>query len=325
MAGSSAARLLVADDDPDILELVATVLHSAGYDVIQARDGEDALRLARQCDPDLLLLDVDMPGTNGYEVCRQLQDAGPLAPPVIFLTASGDATSRVAGLDSGAVDYVVKPFHSDELTARVRAALRTKAARDALAAEASTDGLTGLVNRRQVDLRAEELVALSRRHSRPLSCLMVDVDHFKQVNDTYGHAAGDAILRELAERFRAASRTSDVPGRYGGEEFILLLPETDAAGALAMAEKIRVSVAERPFVIPVSGAGDSAGPQAQPTTAGEPHPLSIPVRVSVGVAARDPGMLDAEALYAAADAALYEAKRQGRDRVRLAPPALGII
>src|SRR6266545_6010867 len=199
------ARILVADDDQDIRELIQRVLEMAGYDVTAVDSGTAVLETVPQVRPDLVVLDVSMPGADGYEVCRQLQSTGGAAPPVIFLTAHSRTSDRVTGLDLGAVDYVVKPFEPDELTARVRAALRQKVARDVLAAEAATDGLTGLLNRRELDARAAELIALSRRHSRPLSCLMIDVDYFKRINDTHGHAAGDEVLRQVAERIRRAS------------------------------------------------------------------------------------------------------------------------
>jgi two-component system cell cycle response regulator len=239
-----------------------------------------------------------------------LQTEGPTAPPVIFLTARGAASDRVAGLDLGAVDYVVKPFDAAELTARVRVALRQKAARDALAAEAATDGLTGLLNRRELDARAAELIALSRRYSRPLSCLMIDVDHFKQINDAYGHAAGDEVLRQVARRIRAGCRVSDVAGRYGGEEFTLLLPDTDIEGAVAVAEKLRGAVSAEPVRAAIA---DSAMAEAGAVI------VDVNVRVSVGVAVRQPTMLDPESLYAAADNALYRAKQAGRDQVSVAP------
>jgi diguanylate cyclase (GGDEF)-like protein len=279
----------------------------AGYDVTAVESGTRVLEVVPQVQPDLVILDVSMPGATGYDVCRQLQAAGPHAPPVIFLTAHGTTSDRVTGLDLGAVDYVVKPFVPAELTARARAALRQKVARDALAAEAATDGLTGLLNRRELDSRATELIALSRRYTRPLACLMIDIDHFKQVNDTYGHAAGDEVLRQVAARIRGVCRASDVAGRYGGEEFVLLLPDTDVNGALAVAEKVRTAVADGAISLPTAA---SAG--------------GIAVRVSVGVAGREATMLDPQALYAAADGALYQAKQMGRNRVSVAPLSGGL-
>lgn len=300
--GGGRPRILVADDDPDILFLLEHVLGKAGYEVLRAADGAEALALAREQDPDLLVLDVSMPHADGYAVCRQIQDDGPGGPPVIFLTAQAHTAARVSGLDAGAVDYITKPFDAEELHARVRAALRTKTTRDALAVEAATDALTGLLNRSQLGPRVSELVSSSRRHRRPLACLMIDLDHFKAINDTYGHAAGDAVLVETARRFATVGRAEDVLIRYGGEEFLALLPETDAAGALAAADKLRGALA--------------AGPVVVETETGARLPISV--RASVGVACWDDAMGDAALLIAAADEALYRAKAAGRDRVQLA-------
>jgi diguanylate cyclase (GGDEF)-like protein len=294
-------RVLVADDDPDLLEFVSTLLTRDGYEVIRATHGEEALELARRRLPDLLVLDVSMPYLDGYAVCREVQAMGPDAPPVIFLTARSETQDRILGLDAGAVDYVVKPFSGAELRARVRAALRTKIASDRLREEAATDPLTGLENRQHLGPRITELVGAARRHGRPLACLMVDLDHFKAVNDTYGHPAGDAVLAEVANRLRAAKRVSDSLIRYGGEEFLLLAPETDAQGAVTLAEKIRSALAAAPIV-------HEAGVAA----------IAISLRASVGVAVLTEEMYDGALLVAAADRALYQAKAQGRNRVVLA-------
>jgi len=295
-------RILVADDDPDILFLVSRILEREGYDVVRAANGQDALRLARERLPDLLILDISMPGTDGYTVCREIQSVGASAPPVIFLTAHAHTSARVAGLDAGAVDYIVKPFEPAELTARVRAALRSKTVRDALATEASTDPLTGLANRNHLGTRLAELVASARRYGRPLACLMLDIDHFKDVNDTYGHLAGDDVLREVAARLRIGRRASDVLVRFGGEEFLAMLPETDLRGALAVAEKLRIRIAGTPIsILPEVG-----------------RAFDVTVSVSVGVASWSERLGDGAGLVAAADEALYQAKQSGRNRVAAA-------
>jgi two-component system, cell cycle response regulator len=288
--------VLVADDDRVTRAMVSSWLTGAGYDVIAAADGDQALELARERGPDLLLVDVTMPGRDGYEVCRAIQAESRTPPPVIFLTAHSQTNARVAGLDAGAVDYIVKPFANEELVARVRAALRTKAVHDGLAETAARDGLTGVFNRRELDVRAEQAAALAARHGRPLACLLLDVDHFKNINDTYGHAAGDTVLREAARRICTASRISDIVGRYGGEEFVVLLPETDGEGAVAAADKLRADLASTAVVV------------------GE---TSITVRASVGAAVWGATMSTVADLYAAADRALYRAKELGRDRTEL--------
>jgi diguanylate cyclase (GGDEF)-like protein len=264
--------------------------------VIAAPDGEQALMLAAEHDPDLLLVDVTMPGMDGYDVCRAIQAGGSNAPPVIFLTAHTQITSRVAGLDAGAVDYIVKPFEQTELIARVRAALRSKAARDEFAEQATRDPLTGLFNRRQLDVLSGEAIAVAKRYGRDLSCLMVDLDRFKSVNDQHGHAAGDTVLREAARRFAESIRAADILGRYGGEEFLLLLPETGALAAVTAANKLRSALAASPFDL---GA------------------LDLQVTASIGVAAWHDGMSASASLYAAADEALYRAKELGRNRTEL--------
>jgi two-component system cell cycle response regulator len=281
--------------------MVSSWLTGAGYEVIAASDGDQALQLAGEYGPDLLLVDVTMPGRDGYDVCRAIQAESSTAPPVIFLTAHGQTNARVAGLDAGAVDYIVKPFANEELVARVRAALRTKAVRDGLADTAARDGLTGVFNRRGLDACAAQAVALARRHSRPFSCLLLDIDHFKQVNDTYGHAVGDRVLREAARRIREHSRVTDTVGRYGGEEFVVLLPETSGHEAVAAADKLRAHLGSIPVVVGTT---------------------SIAIRASIGVAAWSKAMGAAADLDAAADQALYRAKDLGRNRTELYhPPA----
>jgi diguanylate cyclase (GGDEF)-like protein len=294
--------ILVADDDDDIRSLVELRLRKAGYTVVSAADGGEALRLAKEHDPDLLVLDVSMPVLDGYAVCREVQALGPDAPPVIFLTARTHAAGVLEGFEVGASDYVTKPFRPAELLVRVQATLRTKALRDAYAYDATTDALTGLLNRRGLATRAAEALSIAQRHARPLACLIVDLDHFKEVNDTFGHAAGDRALQATGHRIRDNVRASDVVARYGGEEFLLLLPEADEQGAHAVADKLRRVVAASPVEIEDVDGSSTA----------------IALEVSVGVACWDAAMSDAEELYAAADRALYEAKGRGRNRVVLA-------
>jgi two-component system cell cycle response regulator len=223
------------------------------------------------------------------------------------MTSSEESGERISILDAGALDTVAKPFDPDELAARVRVAIRTKRLVDELMESAATDPLTGLPNRHQIDLRVVEAVALAMRTGRPLACLMLDLDDFKAINDTYGHAAGDSVLRESARRLREAIRASDVVGRFGGEEFLMLLPDTDAAGALTLAEKLRAHFAAESFSIPpVFGPAVATGADARRT---------VSVTASIGAACWDQRMTIADDLPAAADGALYRAKSLGRDRV----------
>jgi diguanylate cyclase (GGDEF)-like protein len=299
-APEAGACVLIADDDPDILGLLAFLLERDGYSVVKAIDGLHALRLARECRPDLCVLDLSMPGVDGYTVCRELQALGPSAPPVIFLTAHAHTGARVEGLDAGAVDYIVKPFDREELRARIRAALRTKTVRDQLAVEAATDPLTGLMNRANVGA-LDEHVASACASGSPLAVLMIDLDHFKNVNDLHGHPAGDAVLRQVARRFMRAMRDTDVLIRFGGEEFLALLTGTDTIGAVTMAARLRESLESSPIVV-----------------TGEGRPVEVSMRASVGVATLRDGRDTSTALIEAADRALYRAKSLGRDRVELA-------
>ena len=282
--------VLVADDDPDIRSLVVRLLERDGYAVVSARDGDEALELARRERPDVAVLDVGMPGRNGYVVCRELQGFGAGAPAVVFLTARTDVEDRVEGLDAGAVDYPAKPFQQAELRARVRVALRTKQRLAALEVDAASDALTGLFNRRRLDVLVKDRIALARRQQQPLACAMVDLDNFKQINDQLGHAAGDNALRSVAQTLRRVTRASDIVARYGGDEFVVVASETDAVGAVVLAERLRIALAV---------AADA----------------SVSPRASIGVAGWSESMQEPDDLYAAADRALYRAKALGRDRV----------
>lgn len=287
--------VLVAEDDPDIRALIRNRVQHAGFRVAVAASGDEALELARTLRPDVLLLDVGLPVLDGFEVCRVLNQDPGTAPAVIFLTARTTTDERVRGLGVGAVDYIAKPFEAAELVARIQAALRTKQLVDGLARRASTDALTGLLNRDELDRRLVEHVALARR-GRPLACLMLDIDHFKLLNDRYGHVAGDEVLREVARRLQRANvRSSDLSFRYGGEEFLLLLPDTGLEGASVAAEKVLNGVASRPVEL-------SPG-------------LEVGIGLSIGAAVWSATMSGPAELVAAADEALYEAKRTGRGRV----------
>ncbi len=288
--------VLVADDDESIRELLMTLLDEAGYAVVAAEDGAEAVAMAVEQPPDVAVLDVMMPRMNGFEACRAIKsDRRSADVPVILLTALAQTGSKVEGLDCGATDYVTKPFDAAELLARLRSALAEKTRRDALAAEALTDILTGLINRRGLEQQLDQLLAHSERVEEVLSLIMFDADRFKTVNDTYGHDIGDVVLTGLAQRAREVMRAQDVVGRFGGEEFMAILPSAGHDAALAAAERLRANV-ERTPITTATGA--------------------MSVTVSVGVATTLPGS-DTErvALVAAADQALYTAKRLGRNRV----------
>jgi two-component system cell cycle response regulator len=266
-------------------------------------NAHDGLRSAQGNPPDLVLLDLDLPDVSGFDVCRELKaDPRTMNIPVLFLTGTEDPSVKAAALDLGAIDYITKPFDPAELRARVRSALRTKRYHDLLAARAQLDGLTGLWNRGYFDRRLEGELSAALRHHHPLAIALIDLDHFKRLNDTYGHPFGDQILQTFASTLTRTVRASDVACRYGGEEFVVILRDTARGEAVRAAERIRCMVRELNMT--------SRGQQ-------------VAVTASVGVASLDKkaaaghGGLKVRAaeLIQAADSALYQAKGNGRDQV----------
>jgi diguanylate cyclase (GGDEF)-like protein len=309
-------NILLVDDDPRTIQIMARILAQSG-DLRFATSGREALGMARE--PDLVLLDADMPGMSGFEVCAAMKaDPGLSDVPVIFVTNHSDSEFEVAAFEIGAVDFIAKPVSAPLVLARVRTQLRVKRLADELRRTATTDGLTGVANRRQFDdvLGREWLRA--RRAGDPLALLMIDVDHFKLYNDRYGHPAGDACLRNVARTLVGASlRPADLVARYGGEEFVLLLPLTPRGGAELMGQRI------------LGGVEALEIPHDTSPTAGH-------LTVSVGVACYDDesecwtaGSSDSrfaddlrkhfgpQDLVQAADKALYAAKHAGRAQARL--------
>ncbi len=326
-AASVEGRLiLVADDDKGIVRQVRAGLDHQGYRFVEATDGAQALTALRQHHPDLLLMDVEMPGLGGVEVCRivkanqGVQTFGFI--PVILMTARRSG-GKIEGLELGADDYLVKPFDMLELSARVKAMLRLKALQDALVQKnkeldkanhelelrrrelldlSRTDGLTGLVNRRHFDERLVGEFTRSERYRSPLSCLLLDIDHFKKVNDTYGHPFGDVVIKEVAGVAKRTVRDVDVLARYGGEEIVALLPETPPEEAWHVAERVRLGVEAMRL---------TCRTLAEPTV--------VRCTVSIGVATYPAQAIEsAEALVQAADECLYSAKQGGRNQVKQA-------
>jgi two-component system, cell cycle response regulator len=304
MTAQSPALVLVAENSGEIRAELLRQLGERGYRVAEAGDGAAALALVERAPPDVVLLDHELEGEDGMAVLDRLRAHDELAAvPVIMLTRSRDPELLVEALRRGADDYLRKPFDPAELDARMKAALRVKRLHDALldanrrlARQALTDDLTGLANRRHGGRQLEREVALCVRHGRLLALVRVDVDHFKAINDSHGHQAGDEVLVEVARRLSEAVRGGDELARWGGDEFVAILPGTDKAGALRAAERLRAAVA----AAPVQAAG-----------------RELPVTVSVGWAhwAGD----TPDDLLARADRALYRAKDDGRDTVF--PPA----
>lgn len=304
-------RILVVDDDPETGRLVSRWFAGQPFEVIEARDGNEGLRLARSELPDLILLDIKMPGRDGLSVANQLkQDPATLGIPVVLLTACRDVDSKVKAFNAGAEDYVEKPFRLEELDARIQSWLRRRdmlrglesrvrnlsASKDELEKLLTLDEKTGLFNFREFQRRLKDEFQRARRYDTPLSLVFLDLDHFKEVNDTLGHPAGDQVLQEFATLVAGGARANDVASRYGGEEFAVILPHTDREMAYRVAERIRNAVREFLFL-------ESETPRR--------------VTVSAGVATypAGPDIDSVDGLIRAADRALYEAKDAGRDRV----------
>ena len=300
-------RILIAEDDVTSRLLLKRVLENWGYDVTATTDGSEALQALQAEDaPRLAILDWMMPGMDGVDVCRRVRSRETLQPPyIILLTALGDKESVVTGLEAGADDYVGKPYDPDELHARLEVGRRLVELNDelleaqhALEILARTDALTGVLNRGAIVMELEREAERAAREGVPLGLGMLDIDHFKLVNDTHGHAAGDAVLCEVVRRVLGVMRPYDSFGRFGGEEFLVLVPGSGERELRDVLERIRSVIGSAAIVV-------------------DGHELAV--TVSLGGATR--GRESADDLIARADDALYAAKEQGRDRVVLAVSA----
>jgi len=291
--------ILVVEDHADIRDLLRLQLEFDGYDVLESETGELAIDLLRAQHVDLAILDAELPGMSGYDVLTTLaRDLPSVNVPVLFLSGRTSTDDIVEAFRLGAHDHIAKPFRGKELRARVAAAIQLKRRHDELRQEnvkldsaSRTDVLTGLANRRKLEADIDALTGMARRHDQPFSVALVDVDHFKSVNDTYGHSAGDEVLCAIAARLQEALRVEDVAGRWGGEEFLFLLPMTDLPGARVVGERLRLAVAAEPVRI-------SDG-------------TLVVVSISVGVATGT----DVPEVLLRADGALYRAKAGGRNLV----------
>jgi two-component system cell cycle response regulator len=296
------AKILMIDDSKIMHVVVQARLAADGLDFHSAYSGEEGIALAKALDPDLILLDIEMPSPNGFEVCRRLKDLPAVANiPVIFLSGLSSSDEKVHGLNLGAIDYITKPFEAAELQARVRASLRNKELLDLLSKKAMIDGLTGMYNRGYFDQRLLEEIAFATRHHRPLSCVMIDIDHFKTVNDTYGHGYGDLVLKGVASAIQRTCRSEDILCRYGGEEFAMLSRETQSESALALAARLLIVVQNEKF------------------TRGN---ITVSVTCSIGVAEFT---LGDDSLVEQADIALYASKRDGRNRATFFSEAVPLV
>jgi len=308
------ATVLVIDDSPVHRAQIVRAVEPAGvFDrVIEADDGLQGLKILLNDPVDVVLCDLEMPGLDGEKLLH-VKEATPRSNnvPFVFLTASGNLDRRVRLLETGAADLIVKPFHLGELIARLRLHLRVKRLQDelrvkneTLARLSTTDVLTGLRTRRY----SHEVLSIeflrARRYHSALTVMMADLDHFKKVNDTYGHPTGDAVLRGVADLLLSMLRSSDVAGRYGGEEIIVVLAQSEIDGGRQLAERWRQAVESATFQSP------------------DGH--SVSVEISIGLAGYDPSMESAEDLVGRSDAALYRAKDAGRNCVAVwEPPSSG--
>ncbi|MBI3099924.1 MAG: diguanylate cyclase [Planctomycetes bacterium] len=302
-------RVLVADDDAVFRRMAEALLSKWGYEVITCVDGAEALRILQGPEaPHLAVLDWVMPGLDGTQICREVraQSGKPYTYILVLTAAKVEKENLIEGMDAGADDYLLKPYDAGELKARLQAGRRIVelqdqliAARESLRTQATHDTLTGLWNRGAIIEFLHKEVERARRSSAPLSVAMADLDHFKQINDTRGHAVGDAVLRIAARRLMPCLRPYDSIGRYGGEEFLVVLPGCGEADAVATAERLRNSLGATPIET-------SAGP--------------VPVTLSLGVASSPAGETGAgeDDLLRASDDALYQAKNGGRNRVAVA-------
>jgi two-component system cell cycle response regulator len=304
------ARILLIDDDRGQADELRKQLDILGYETLWAHDGVNGLKLINAELPDVVVLDMALPDIDAHEVCRWIKMQG-RGVPVIMLTVKGEGGDRVLGLHTGADDYLPKPFNWEELNAHIYACLRTRNIQDELRNKnrqleellhqvekmAVTDALTGLYNRRRFLETLQKEYHRAHRYNIPLSCLMIDLDQFKAVNDTYGHEAGDAVLSEMGALLLKTFRDIDTVARYGGEEFTAILPETDRTAAAKAAKRVLTAVSAHPFT-------------------GKPTALHL--TVSVGISAiPDEAVTSPDQLIQAADFALYVAKQAGRNRIEV--------
>lgn len=302
-------RILVADDHPSTLEHLADVLEDWGYQVTKVDDGEQAWEILQRPDaPRIVLLDRQMPGLDGLEIVRRIrQQAQEPYIYVLLLTVFDQESQLVAGLQAGADDYIVKPFRAHELQARIEAGRRILemqqellVTRDRLHSQATTDPVTGLWNRSAIlDILDKEL-ARAARDSTSVGLVIIDLDNFKQINDAYGHPAGDEVLLECGQRMRGCVRTYDATGRYGGDEFLSVHPRCNLDETVMLGERLRREIARQHVML-----GDA--------------PLWV--TASAGVVCSDAfPQANSEQLIELADQALYQAKRLGRNRLELVEP-----
>lgn len=294
----SIPNVLVVDDSPDVHRLLRARLRDLNVSFINAHNGIEAMQMAKELDPAIILLDLDMPDIDGFEVLRKLKDdATTINIPVIVISGLHGTEEKVTAFDLGVIDYITKPFELSELRARVRSALRIQSLLTMLSERAHVDGLTGLWNRSHFDSRWVEEVAASQRHGRPLSLAIIDVDHFKSINDIFGHPVGDVTLQTVAKVVQSCSRETDICCRYGGEEFVIIMPETAPEAAVKLCDRVRTTLENLTW----------------------PQMPERVVTASVGVAGCTTNpTLDSTEWIALADQCLYRSKEGGRNKTTFA-------
>ena len=305
-------RILIADDNPVQIEHLRRCLNKTGFDVYFTADANEVVDIAEGIIPDLILLDVVMPEIDGYTVCEALKSKDLTKDiPIIFITSKSDKWDKVKGFSIGAFDYITKPFFIEEAVARIRNAINLKQFQDDLKKKNSIleilsirDELTLLYNRRYVLKRLDEEIERTKRYNHGFSCIMVDIDFFKKINDNFGHPVGDIALRNMGELLRKNLRAVDIAARYDGEEFLLILPETDQLGAKIVAEKLRRLVE--------SGCHSEGLPEG------------IKITVSLGIAVYPNHGGNRDRLIKSADEALYMAKEAGRNCCMVYEEASGL-
>jgi len=242
-------KVLIADDDETVRKLISVLLRPFNFILLEAKDGKESMDIIEREKPDILLLDVHMPDISGFEICKRVKENEKYGfiYAMIVTGSSVSPADREKGFDFGADDYICKPFHNQEFLGRIKSALRIKRLHDEVFHLSITDELTSLYNRRYFEQLAANEFYRAERYKREISCLIIDIDHFKKINDTYGHEGGDYILKEVSRILKGSTRKSDNLCRWGGEEFIVLLPETGKEGAKATAEHFREGIEKNIF------------------------------------------------------------------------------
>ncbi len=290
-------KVFVVDDNKKNIRLLQEILEDNSFEVYPFESGLSVVNKAKEIKPDIILLDIMMPEIDGFELCQSLKnEPETMDIPVIMVTAKAEGSDVKRALEFGAFDYIKKPIEEVETLARINAALRFKKDQDLLKEKAMKDSLTGLYNHALLEELLKKEFLNAERTNDPVSYAMLDIDFFKTINDTYGHKAGDHVLRGIAAILNLTVRQNDIVGRYGGEEFGLVLPETSAEPAFQLCEWIRKAIEEHLFHL---------------------DKKEVKITVSIGVCIKSPEFKDYKEMIQKADKMLYEAKAKGRNRVEI--------